>query len=151
MKNTLPADFILLEPSTESEFDAYFRLRYEVLRKPWGQAAGSEADPTDSTSIHTLILHGKRAAGVCRLHFNHAEEAQIRYMGVDESFRGKGLGTAMLNYLETKARQRGARRIMLHARENAIPFYRKQGYEMTGKSYLLFDTIQHFKMEKEIK
>ena len=148
MNNTLPDHFTLLEPSNESEFKAYYRLRYEVLRKPWGQPAGSEADPTDDSSIHAMILTGEQAAGVCRLHFNNPEEAQIRYMGVDESFRGKGLGAAMLKYLETKAIQRGAERIILHARENAISFYRKQGYEITGKSYLLFNSIQHYKMEK---
>ena len=37
-------------PASKIDFEKYYALRYEVLRKPWGQAPGSERDaPADQT------------------------------------------------------------------------------------------------------
>jgi ribosomal protein S18 acetylase RimI-like enzyme len=38
----------------------------------------------------------------------------------------------------------------LHAREIAIGFYQKLGYQMIEKSHLLFGEIQHYLMEKTL-
>jgi len=136
--------------NSEKDFKEYYRVRYETLRKPWGQPEGSEKDETDSSSIHAFMLHGERAVAVCRLHFNNPSEGQIRYMGVDENERGKGLGADLVAWIENEAKERGARQMVLHARENAILFYEKQGYRVKEKSYLLFGEIQHWLMVKDI-
>ncbi len=67
-------------------------------------------------------------------------------MAVEE--KGKGAGTAIIQFLENKAKREGAERITLNARENAVHFYEKNGYKNIGKSHVLFGEIQHFKMEK---
>ena len=38
----------IIEPQTPKEFEAYYLLRYEVLRKPWKQPFGSEKDDMES-------------------------------------------------------------------------------------------------------
>ena len=140
----------IIEPNSSAEFEQYYNLRYEVLRKPWLQPKGSEKD--DKSSIHRMIIdesNGK-AVAVGRLQFNTSEEAQIRYMAVSDNYQLKGYGNIIVKTLEDIALNKGIRNIILQARENALKFYWKNGYEIIEKSYLLFDEIQHWLMVKKI-
>ena len=142
----------IIEPNTSDEFKIYYNLRYEVLRKPWFQPKGSERDDDDATSLHRMIIdepNGK-AVAVGRLQFNTIEEAQIRYMAVSDDYQGMGYGSKMVNVLDDIAREKGSRKIILQSRGNAVKFYEKNGYKIIEKSYLLFDEIQHWLMEKEL-
>ena len=142
----------IIEPNSTAEFEQYYNLRYEVLRKPWLQPKGSEKDDGDKSSIHRMIIdesNGK-AVAVGRLQFNTSEEAQIRYMAVSDNYQFKGYGNIIVKTLEDIALDKGIRNIILQARENALKFYWKNGYEIIEKSYLLFDEIQHWLMVKKI-
>ena len=142
----------IIEPNSSAEFELYYNLRYEVLRKPWLQPKGSEKDDGDKSSIHRMIIdesNGK-AVAVGRLQFNTSEEAQIRYMAVSDNYQLKGYGNIIVKTLEDIALNKGIRNIILQARENALKFYWKNGYEIIEKSYLLFDEIQHWLMVKKI-
>ena len=142
----------IIEPNSSAEFKQYYNLRYEVLRKPWLQPKGSEKDDDDKSSIHRMIIdesNGK-AVAVGRLQFNTSEEAQIRYMAVSDNYQLKGYGNIIVKTLEDIALNKGIRNIILQARENALKFYWKNGYEIIEKSYLLFDEIQHWLMVKKI-
>ena len=142
--------FIVSEPSSALDFKTYYHLRFDVLRKPWGQPKGSEIDETDSTSIHAFIKINNEAVAVARLHFIDHSVAQIRYMGVHPNRQGKGLGKMVIAYLERKAQENKRTIIILHARENAVKFYESCGYKTKEKSYLMWNQIQHFLMEKEL-
>ena len=142
----------IIEPNSSAEFEQYYNLRYEVLRKPWLQPKGSEKDDGDKSSIHRMIIdesNGK-AVAVGRLQFNTSEEAQIRYMAVSDNYQLKGYGNIIVKTLEDIALNKGIRNIILQARENALKFYWKNGYEIIEQSYLLFDEIQHWLMVKKI-
>ena len=142
----------IIEPNSSAEFEQYYNLRYEVLRKPWLQPKGSEKDDGEKSSIHRMIIdesNGK-AVAVGRLQFNTSEEAQIRYMAVSDNYQLKGYGNIIVKTLEDIALNKGIRNIILQARENALKFYWKNGYEIIEKSYLLFDEIQHWLMVKKI-
>ena len=142
----------IINPSTPKEFESYYNLRWWVLREPWGQIKGSERDKDDEVSHHRMIIDKKtgNALAVGRLQINSKDEAQIRYMAVADEFQGKCLGSKIVAVLEDIALEKGANRIILQARENALKFYRKNGYEIIEKSYLLFDEIQHWLMKKEL-
>ena len=85
-----------------------------------------------------------------RLQQVEAALGQVRYMAVEPDCRSRGVGQAMLVELERLARRQGMTAIVLDAREPAVAFYLKNGYEVTGDSYLLFGEISHSKMEKKI-
>lgn len=142
---------IIREPQTPKEFEAYFLLRYEVLRKPWNQPPGSEKDKDEDSSIHIMALdEDKNVLGVCRLQFNSATEAQLRYMGVKENTQGSGIGKKMIAYAEEKAKEKGAETLILQAREIAVEFYKKCGYTIVEKSFLMWGEIQHYLMKKTL-
>ena len=132
------------------QFEKYYELRWKVLRKPWNQPRGSEKDEMEEKSIHIMACDNDKIVGVARLHFNSKEEAQIRYMAVDENYRRKGIGSMLLKKLEEIAKQKNAKHIVLNARENAVEFYRKNGYVVMEKTYVLFGEIQHYKMMKKL-
>ena len=88
--------------------------------------------------------------GVCRLQFNTPLEAQLRFMGVKENTQGLGIGKKLIAFAEEKAKNKGATKIILQAREIAIEFYKKCGYSIVEKSFLMWDEIQHYLMEKKL-
>ena len=142
----------VIEPCSDQDFKKYYFLRYAVLRKPWNQPIGSEQDEQEKTSFHRMIVDEKKniAIAVGRIQFLSENDAQIRYMAVLDKYRGRGLGSQILSNLENISRLHQRGRVILYARENAIEFYESNGYRILEKSYLLFNDIQHWLMEKDL-
>jgi predicted GNAT family N-acyltransferase len=141
----------IIAPSTPDELQRYYDLRWKILRAPWNQPRGSERDKLEPSSHHLMVIDSKQAAiAVGRLHFNSIREAQIRYMAVAINQQRTGAGTLLLTALEQKAAELGALHIVVDARENALRFYRKQGYEAKGPGHVLFNAIAHVRMKKNI-
>jgi N-acetylglutamate synthase-like GNAT family acetyltransferase len=139
------------EPQSAEDFERYFNLRYEVLRKPWNQPYSSVKDDKEQESRHAMVVSAEgEVVGVCRMQFNSAEEAQLRFMGIREDMRGKELGKMLLDYFENIARGHGIKKIVLQSRENAVNFYKRNGYREIEKSYLLWGLIQHYLMQKDL-
>ncbi len=136
-------------PKTELEWVNYYDLRYRILRQPWNQPIGSEKNEGDSTGIHLALFESGIIKAVARLDISGEKVSQVRFVAVEEACQGKGLGKLVMNEVEKIAISRGDTLLILHAREVALPFYKKQGYELIEKSHLLFDKIQHFLMQKE--
>ncbi|MBK1859061.1 GNAT family N-acetyltransferase [Cerasicoccus arenae] len=141
---------IVRPPVTDPEFAAYYALRYAVLRRPWGEPNGSELDEFEDTAFHLTAIEDDTVVGVGRLHPISPTEGQIRYMAVHEDFSGRGVGTQILNGLEAGGRERGFTSIMLNAREHAVGFYARNGYETMGEGPLLWDEIRHKVMRKQL-
>ena len=143
----------IIEPQSSAEFKKYYNLRYEILRKPWGQPIGSERDEREEKSNHRMIINEKTSEvlAVGRLQFNSIDEAQIRYMAVSDVFQGQGLGSQIISSLEAVARRNGNKWMILSARENALQFYKNNGYKIVKKTHLLFGEIQHWLMRKELE
>ena len=141
--------FRIKQVETEEEFEASFNLRWQLLRKPWQQAKGSEQDDIEDQCYHLIAVDNEQnVIGVARLQSNSIREAQIRYMAVDTDHQNKGVGGALMDRLESHALDLGHSHITLNARDNATDFYTKHGYTAEAKSYLLFGEIQHFRMRK---
>ena len=103
----------------------------------------------DDSAVHLLVLDSARKPLACGcLHFNVPDEAQVRFMGVDENARGRGYGSRILEGLEAKAARRGAQKLALNARDNVTEFYAKHGYAMVGEAETLFGAIRHILIEK---
>ena len=135
------------EPRSGVDFGLYYDLRWRILREPWTAQRETARDELEDTAYHLMGFLGDRLVGVGRLHFNTADEAQVRYMAVEEGFKGEGVGSAILGALEKRACERGARRIVLNAREGAVHFYERHGYRRTAHASELFG-ISHWEMEK---
>ena len=142
--------FTIKQPQSPDEFEQYYQLRWRILRAPWGEPEGSEVDEIEEQCFHIMVTNNEKTVGVGRLQFNSAVEAQIRYMAVEKTYEGNGIGRMIVDALELEAINKNVCTIMLDAREPAIGFYQKLGYSIEKKSYVLFDEIQHFRMTKQI-
>ena len=140
----------LQEPQTPEDFEKYFELRWRILRKPWGEPRGSEQDEQEHNSYHIMAVKDNKVVGVARLQFPEQATAQLRYMAVDEAYQGKGIGRAIIEHIEQCAKNNSAEELFFNARDNALGFYEKLGYRFIAKTYLLFDSIQHYKMSKKL-
>lgn len=137
-------------PKTDSEWKAYYALRFNVLREPWNQPLGSEVLADEDLAIHAIAVSGEEILGVARMHESATNQGQVRCVAIATSAQGKGIGKAIMAYLEDHAKTKGWTEIVLEARENAVPFYHAIGYSIVAESYLLFGEIQHYRMSKTL-
>lgn len=126
-------------------------LRYDILRKPWNQPKETSTDGMEDTTINAFIQDNDKIVACGRLQENGNGLGQIRYMAVDANYQGKGLGKLIVVKLEDEAKRIGLTTIELQARENALEFYKSQGYFVRETSFKLWDIIQHYLMTKELK
>ncbi|OGX87490.1 hypothetical protein BEN47_10650 [Hymenobacter lapidarius] len=151
------SSFAVRPPRTPAEWEAYYQLRYAVLRQPWQQLPGSERVPADDEpgTVHALLLADEsstrpEALAVGMLQPTSAHQGQVRFMAVAPQAAGTGLGRQIMDALETQARAAGLTEIILHSREAAVPFYERLGYEVVEPSHTLFGVIPHFLMRKQL-
>ena len=143
-------DYEIRTPENQQEWDAYFDLRYRILREPLDQPRGSERNDGDETGIHFALFSGNRIVAIARL--DHFEEqcAQVRFVAVEAELQGRGYGKLIMESTEIKALQSGYTEMVLHARDYAVEFYKSIGYEWVAPSHNLFGILQHYKMTKKL-
>jgi thioesterase domain-containing protein len=139
-------------PVTESELAAYYKFRWEMLRKPLHQPEGSERDAYDAMAHHQMVVDEQgEPVAVGRLYINADNEASIRFLAVDPDVQAKGLGTLVAMTLESVARQEGVKRVVCSAREDAVEFFAKLGFINQGEITTPQTTpVRHFLMIKPI-
>ena len=135
-------------PQNDKEFSDYFKLRWNVLRKPLGGTLESTKDEFEKDSFHIIaITKDKKILGVGRLHYTNQNSCQIRFMAVDSKFRGNKIGQNILLELIKEGIKNKVEKIFLHAREESLDFYGKNKFRLIKKSHLLFNKVQHYYME----
>jgi N-acetylglutamate synthase-like GNAT family acetyltransferase len=143
------SDFQVFHPTTPEEFEAYFDLRWRILRAPWHQPRGSELDEFEDQAQHIAIRsHSGLLLGVARLHYPDNDVAQIRYMAVKENHQGQGIGNTLYHHLESHARSINIKNIIANARISVVGFYEQHGFVVIGDGPTLFDKIEHKLMHK---
>ena len=81
-------------------------MRWRILRKPWGEARGTEVDELEDSTTHIAAFdEARRLIGVGRLQPVEGALGQVRYMAVEPECRSQGVGQAMIAELERLAKQ----------------------------------------------
>ena len=136
---------MIVRLATPEDMPAVFALRHEVFVVGQGVPADLELDELDGVSDHAVALVDGVVVGTGRL----LPTATIGRMAVAESARGLGIGAAVLECLEQRARERGFDVVELHAQVHAAGFYDKAGYSPYGGVYLEAG-IEHQSMRKSL-
>ena len=137
-------------PETAQEWEAYYDLRYRILRAPLNQLRGSERNEGDTTGIHFALYEHESLIAVARLDKLDHNVFQARWVAVENNQQGKGFGKLIMEAMEAKVVASGGKSIMLQSRDYAVDFYLKLGYTVIAPSFKLFDVLQHFEMNKEL-
>jgi GNAT superfamily N-acetyltransferase len=137
-------------PQTEEEWEAYYDLRYRILREPLDQPRGSERNEGDATGEHFALYDNSVLKAIARLDHSGEQIAQVRFVAVERHEQGRGYGRLIMEATELKAKERGDTKMILHARDYAVDFYLRLGYTLIEPSHKLFGVLQHYLMEKEL-
>ncbi|MEK6685097.1 MAG: GNAT family N-acetyltransferase [Pseudomonadota bacterium] len=101
-----------------------------------------EWDEFDPVSLHVLALNSNdQPIGTARL----LPDGHIGRMAVLREWRGKGVGSAMLQRILEESSHRGMQKAMLNAQMAAIKFYEKFGFQVSGEEFMEAG-IPHIKM-----
>lgn len=107
-------------------------IRFTVFVEEQGVPREIELDEMDGACVHAVAFEGENAVGTGRLLPN----GHIGRMAVLRQWRGRGVGSRMLEHLIEEARSRGDREVALSAQVHAAGFYRAHGFVEEGGEYL---------------
>lgn len=131
------------------DFQKMVKLREDILRKPLGLGFTTNELEQEKSNILIGAFEDEDILGCCMLVEENPEIVRLRQMAVLNDLQGKGIGRAIMHFAENIARDRGYRILSMHARKNAIGFYEKMGYKVTGDEFTEV-TIPHYVMEKKL-
>ena len=138
----------IIDYGTE-EYKQVLKLRDEILRRPLGLKFSQDELDKEKNNMHMAAFEDDQMLGCCMLVQEDPQTVRLRQMAVVNDVQGKGIGRALMQFAENLARDRGYKRITMHARKNAVGFYEKMGYKKFGSEFMEI-TIPHVVMEKEL-
>jgi N-acetylglutamate synthase-like GNAT family acetyltransferase len=131
------------------EYQQMVKLRDEILRKPLGLSFTPEDLEKEKDDILIGAFDDGKILGCCILTKVAPDTVRLRQMAVVNKQQGKGIGYSIMSYAENLARDKGFRKLIMHARDTAIGFYERCGYRVTGEQFTEV-TIPHHVMEKDL-
>ena len=131
------------------EYKQMVDLRYNMLRKPLGLTFSEEELEAEKNNIHLCCFDDDKLEGCCMLVSKDNNTVQLRQMAVVSGLQGKGIGRVLMQFAENIARDRGYKKITMHARKTAVGFYEKLGYKTTSGEFEEI-SIPHYIMEKPL-
>lgn len=108
------------------------RIRFAVFVEEQRVPPEIELDDMDVRCVHALAYAPDGTAiGTGRL----LPDGHIGRMAVIRDWRGRGVGSAILESLVRAAASRGDSRVVLSAQTHALDFYRRHGFVAEGEVY----------------
>jgi predicted GNAT family N-acyltransferase len=142
---------ITVRPARDAaEVEAAMELRVKVFIDEQGVDASEEMDELDEVSLQIVGVDDTGVIATCRLRDLGGGEWKLERMVVDQRRRRLGVGARLLEGAEQEARERGGRRMVLHAQRRAEAFYASQGYVAEGDTFLEAE-IEHVRMRKALR
>ena len=133
------------------EIDAAHELRRRVFLGEQQVDAKDEFDEHEATATQVVALDESGVVATCRLreYGEGGRDMKLERMAVERRLRGSGVGSRLLAGAEALGRERGARRMVLHAQTQAQGFYAANGYEPEGELFMEAG-IEHVRMSKDL-
>ena len=123
-------------------------LRMRALRA--GRPASESVYPYDQLpeTLHVAAVVGEQVVG-CATVFPEPYEGlpdawRLRGMAVDERYRGRGIGTRVMDRMKVELAARGVRLLWCNARTVALPFYLRHGFTTEGEEFLAAHGVPHY-------
>lgn len=135
----------------ERERQAAFAVRWEVFVQEQGVPLEEELDSYDAEALHFIAEYSatKEIVATARLIHKEPGIGKVGRVAVRKAYRGRGVGTKIMQFIENFATERNFRQLMLDAQLQAIPFYEKLGYTAEGDIFLDAG-IEHRRMIKQL-
>ena len=132
-----------------AEYSQMVDLRLQILRKPIGLAFTEEELSAEKNDILIAAFDEDEILGCCMLTEIDREKIRLRQMAVKPEFQGTGIGASIMLFAENLAKDKGYDKMIMHARDTAIGFYEKIGYQVQGDEFTEVG-LPHHVMEKKL-
>ena len=129
------------------EYKQMIELRRQILRKPLGLDFKPEDLEKEKEDLLIAAYEDDQMLGCCILTEMNPTTVRLRQMAVKAGLQGKGIGRVLMQFAENIARDRGYKKLCMHARITAAGFYERLGYSVAGDEFTEV-TIPHYNMEK---
>jgi predicted GNAT family N-acyltransferase len=134
----------------DAQLDLAHRIRYDVFVIEQHVPVDDELDDHEKDSRHFIALDdGGAPCGAARWRFTDLG-VKLERFAVLKTHRNQGIGSALVNAVIDDIRRHpgyAGQMTYLHAQLNAVPLYKKFGFEITGGIFKECD-IEHYKMTK---
>lgn len=131
------------------EYEAEVRLREEVLRKPLGLKFDPQDLLLEQDYLHFGLYEQENLVATLQFIQLSTTALKMRQVAVSAFRQREGLGRILVEWSEKWARERGYRKINLHARKSVVTFYEKLSYQVEGEEFLEVG-IPHLLMSKNL-
>ncbi len=135
--------------TSDRELQDAFEVRRQVFVEEQGISEDEEYDGCDEEALHMVVKDGERVIGTARIQFPATNRAKIERMAILKPFRQKGIGSAMMVFLNKELRNKQIEQVVLHAQYAVVPFYKSCGFEESGLPFWEAG-IKHIKMERQL-
>ncbi len=128
MKKMIDVDF------GSSRYDELVELRYKVLLEPLGLKFLDSFRSKEVAYLHIGCienLEDKLVGGLILAPIND-EDIRLMQVAVSPSYQGEGIGRALVEYAQKRAKEAGFSKIIMHAMLSVVAFYEKMGYTQQG-------------------
>jgi predicted GNAT family N-acyltransferase len=132
-----------------ADLERALAIRREVFVGEQGVAITEEVDGLDGAAEHYLLIADNRPIATARVRYSDIDTAKIERVAVTRTSRGKGLGSRIMNFIESSLVERGCRQAVLDSQIGALGFYEKLGYKPVGQTFEEAG-IPHIKMTKKL-
>ncbi|MCG3110637.1 MAG: GNAT family N-acetyltransferase [Candidatus Manganitrophus sp. SB1] len=133
----------------QEDFFRLIRLREEVFVIEQGVPLEIELDDADDRAIHFVAISGREVIGTARLvvkgrsgqrksgqgKAGQRKSGKIGRMAVRKDWRGKGVGTALIDFIKKSSKRKRLIALYLHAQESALSFYEALGFRAEGERF----------------
>ena len=130
------------------------QLRHAVLDPARLIETDHELGPEDfdKANIHMAAFLGEEVVGTVRLDLvgDSPIVYEVRKMAVDPTIEKRGIGRRLLEAALSEAQSRGCRHFTLDARKEAIPFFERVGFELTGDHIVHADGVPNYVMRRNL-
>lgn len=144
-------EYTLIRPITAADVRA---LRHRVLR-PTQPVESTVYDGDDlAETMHLGAFDGDRLVGIASLYreprSGTADGWRLRGMATGAEARGRGFGAALLTACLDRAAAVDSAEVWCNARQAAIGFYRRAGFEVIGEEFEVENIGPHVVMARPV-
>ncbi len=108
-------------------------VRNTVFSDEQGISESLDFDGRDQECVQVLARIGEgKAIGTARM----LPDGHVGRIAVHKEWRGRGVGTRLVEFLTDVARDRGFAEIHLHSQAQAAGFYARLGFEARGETFM---------------